>query len=916
MQAVGKLLIALLWVSGLWGAVAAWETQKGSSLWRHSARLVWLLHTIGVWGTVGLLLYLLLTHRYEFQYVWAHGSRQLPTAYITAALWEGQEGSFLLWMLWHNLLGWGLIFLKTPDLWLRLAGLLGINGYLATFLLGVSLSPWLIAVGGALIWGLWGAEELALPLRVGGSLALLLALEWLPLWVRALALLPLLAAYFWGRLPFRAAFTAAALLLLPKATEWGSFPFLYVWEAQTSWPEGTVPLDGNGLNPLLQSFWMVIHPPVLFGGYAAMLLPFWEALLAFREGGLSPARLTALRRFSWLALTLLGAGIGLGAYWAYETLNFGGYWNWDPVENASLVPWLALVAAVHWLYAYRRRATSAQAVQFFALLPFPLVLYSAYLTRSGVLAESSVHSFTDLGLGEWLLWGTGTAFLGPLLVGLGWARQYLFAASSQVVRPDKPLLKVGVALLLGIAGILTLLTSLPLLNRLLGTAWALGSGAAQVYYEWLGLLAVGLLGLMGYGLMRAYQVRGWEGLLWLATSLLAGISGALWWYRWDFAYHPAYRSLMTQGVVGWLRGAFFLLLDDLILGAALVALGAAVALVVRHSRRSTVPASLAHGGFALMLIGALFSSGYQRTLSQNFSPRSPASADNLFVPLGAEVPGVEYSVRYEGLLVPMPPLSRLHPLLRQDGQILWRFEDSLGFSYQVWLPEKLPAQNGLFHLAALPTIQAFLEANLALLPIEPADRRYRYRIILTHLQTGQRYPLYLEAELSENSGLLAHPAHLRFWHGDLYIHLTSLPSQKAALNEAYLDLGLGDTVEWGGLMFKMERLTEITEMPHPTFRAWLRVGKADLALGQTLPVEFSLADSALTTPFTSFPAAQAKVRLEGFRIKEKKLRFYVVRRTQPEEFISVKILYKPFIGLFWLGLGLVLAGSIGAILRR
>ncbi len=906
MQDLGALLVALLWISGLWGAVAAWEAARKPQ-WQASALGAWILHSLSALGTIGLLLYFLLAHRYEFHYAWAHGSRQLPTAYITAALWEGQEGSFLLWIAWHVVLGWGLWLVRDRHRWAILAGLLATNGYLATFLLGVSLPTLAVAAGAALLWGLWAAETLSLPVRIAGAITLLLALWWAPLWLRGVLLLLPLALYALQKLSFRAALSAVGLLLLPLRESWGSFPFLYLWEVRNDVPAGTVPLDGNGLNPLLQSFWMVIHPPILFAGYAAAALPFWEALRIAHSGTLSIIDSRRLLRFLWLAVTLLGLGIALGAYWAYETLNFGGYWNWDPVENASFAPWLVLVAAAHLLWVWRRQRKNANLALALSALAFPLVLYSSYLTRSGVLSDSSVHSFTDLGLGSWLLWGVGLSTLGSAVAFLRWPPRALLLRGA---------LFAGSSLLTLTALLLLLLTSLPALNKLFGTAWALGSNALQVYYEWMGVLAAPLLVLMGYALLQAYRARGWELVAWLSGALLIGIVAILWWAGWDFVYHPTYRSLLSGGLLDRLRAGFFLLLDDMLWGASLISLGAVVALLLQRRSRAVWGAALAHAGFALLLIGAILSSGYERTLSQNFNPRSPGGGDNLFLPLGGEAFAVGYKVTYTGLLTPKPPLRDLRPLLQSGGQTLWRFVDSLGYAYQVWLPEGLFPSSPI-QPVALSGLHAILEQNLALLPVEPADRRYRYQVTLTHLESQKTYPLLLEADLSESSGLLAHPSHIRLWHGDLYVHLTSLPKLDGdPLLYTDLALGLRDTATWGELTLTFEKLTEVEGAPHPTFRAWLAAWKGLPQLAQRIPVEFAIQDSQLLTPTASLPALGLSAQVEGFSVQEKKLRFRLALRQQPDSFITLKILYKPFIGLFWGGIVLLLIGTGWAFVRH
>jgi len=161
-------------------------------------------------------------------------------------------------------------------------------------------------------------------------------------------------------------------------------------------------ISGQGLNPLLQNYWMTIHPPTLFLGFASTVFPFAFAAsgLWFREhkSWLKPAL-----GWSLFSAGILGLGILMGGAWAYEALSFAGYWAWDPVENASLVPWLTLVAGIHTNLVARSTGYSIRSTYGFYLLSFVLILYSTYLTRSGVLGDTSVHSFTEMGLGYQLI---------------------------------------------------------------------------------------------------------------------------------------------------------------------------------------------------------------------------------------------------------------------------------------------------------------------------------------------------------------------------------------------------------------------------------------------------------------------------------------------------------------------------------
>ena len=162
---------------------------------------------------------------------------------------------------------------------------------------------------------------------------------------------------------------------------------------------GTV---GIGLNPLLKNPWMAVHPPVVFLGYAALAVPAAFAVRALvtgdPKGWIRACLPWAL--FGWMSLS---AGLILGMVWSYQVLGWGGYWGWDPVENASLVPWVTSTALVHGLVLQRNRGRMAAANAILALATFLLVIYATFLTRSGVLSDYSVHSFADLGTYGYLL---------------------------------------------------------------------------------------------------------------------------------------------------------------------------------------------------------------------------------------------------------------------------------------------------------------------------------------------------------------------------------------------------------------------------------------------------------------------------------------------------------------------------------
>ncbi|MFO7767356.1 MAG: cytochrome c biogenesis protein CcsA [bacterium] len=265
-----------------------------------------------------------------------------------------------------------------------------------------------------------------------------------------------------------------------------------------------VPADGAGLNPLLRDPWMAIHPPVTFLGYATLAAPFAFAIASLRrssnnDGWVRHALPWAL--VGWLAL---GAGIIMGGFWAYKVLGWGGWWGWDPVENASLLPWLTATALFHGLLLQRTRNKLAKTNIVLAVLTFGLVIYSTFLTRSGVLEGVSVHTFGTSTVGPFL----GAWLAGVFVYGF-WA---LFSAREEVAAEavDEPLFSREVLVLVGIVVLVTMTvmiglgTSAPIISSLAGR----GNAAVDISFYGRVTLPLGILLALGIGLSVLLRWRG------------------------------------------------------------------------------------------------------------------------------------------------------------------------------------------------------------------------------------------------------------------------------------------------------------------------------------------------------------------------------------------------------------------------
>lgn len=400
---IGHFLIITAFVAAVISAISYFisvqsKVNTSEDGWSKIGRNAYFVHGFSVLTIIGLIFYAMYHHMYEYSYVFDHVSPDLPLKYILSAFWEGQEGSFMLWMFWHIILGFILIKksgkLEAPLLFTFAVA----EAILMTMLLGIHIP--------------WGEETI----KIGSNPTTLL---------RQMNEAPI--------------FANADYLSLIK---------------------------GRGMNPLLQNYWMTIHPPTLFLGFASTIVPFAYAFAGLwqneHKDWLKPA-------FGWSLFSagILGTGILMGSLWAYVALSFGGYWAWDPVENASLVPWITLVAGLHVHLIAKNTGYGTRSVYFYYLISFVLILYSTFLTRSGVLGDTSAHAFTEMGL-EWQL----IILVGFFFVaGMGfWAYRWKSIPSPA---KEEPLyarefwMFIGSLILLFSAILITGSTSLPVYNKIL-----------------------------------------------------------------------------------------------------------------------------------------------------------------------------------------------------------------------------------------------------------------------------------------------------------------------------------------------------------------------------------------------------------------------------------------------------------------
>lgn len=410
----GSIILTMALVLSIFTMIMYYMSFRGANNTLNLARLSYHGMAMLVIVASAYLLYLILSHQYQYQYIYSYSNNDLPLGFLISTFWAGQEGSFLLWILLTVIIG---IFLqsytsKRGDLEPRVMAVFT----LAITILLVMVSP-LLKNPFEFIWTL-------------------------PVFVDIKSISPQLL-----NLPFMQNFMFSDPGTGQNFVKMNSE--LYAAITGAGYTVNDFIIHGKGLNPLLQNFWMQIHPPVLFIGFAMATVPFAFAVAALMKDDYKD---WVRQAFPWVAsgAGVLGLGIMLGGYWAYGILGWGGYWAWDPVENSSLVPWIIAVAAIHTMIVQRKTQVRdggigkfAKTNLVFSVLIYVLVIYSTFLTRSGILGDASVHSFVDPGTTVYLFL---LIFISTfILLGAGMIA-YRWKSLNEQVQADESLLSRELAL--------------------------------------------------------------------------------------------------------------------------------------------------------------------------------------------------------------------------------------------------------------------------------------------------------------------------------------------------------------------------------------------------------------------------------------------------------------------------------------
>ncbi len=586
---LGHFFIVLSLVASLVATFSYFKATQSkndidAAYWKKLARVSFLTEVVSVFAIFAILFYIISNHLFEYKYAWQHSSRSLEVKYLLACFWEGQEGSFLLWSIWHCVLG--LILMKTGKKWE--APVMTIVSFaqfcLATMIAGIYFLGWKMGTNPFILLRDSGVLDNAPALHINGDVTQGLRQDY---------------------------------MLSIK--------------------------DGNDLNPLLQNYWMVIHPPVLFMGFASTIVPFAFAIAGLWKKNFGEWTKPALP-WALFSAAVLGVGIMMGAMWAYESLTFGGYWAWDPVENASLVPWLILISGIHTLLIYKHTGHSLRATHLFFILTFCFILYSTFLTRSGILGETSVHAFTDLGMNFQLL-----TFL-LIFVLPAFALFFIRYKEIPAIQKEESSssrefwMFIGSLVFFLSALVIISKTSIPVVNKILGTKIAPPEKAEFSYNQIMVFVAIILAVLTAISQYLKYKSTTTSFFLKkiLVPTIIAAIIATLILVIGKVNYERE-----TVGFMAAIWVAVACSVYTIVANAAYIWVGL-------KGKLNISGGSIAHVGFGMVLLGILISSSNKEVLSNNIGgipaplDKNEDPRENLTLVKGLTVDMGKYSLTYEG----------------------------------------------------------------------------------------------------------------------------------------------------------------------------------------------------------------------------------------------------------------------------
>ncbi|MCD8739427.1 cytochrome c biogenesis protein CcsA [Mucilaginibacter roseus] len=624
--------------------------------------------------------------------------------------------------------------------------------------------------------------------------------------------------------------------------------------------------DGRGMNPTLQNYWMVIHPPTLFLGFASVVVPFAYAIAGLWQKRYKDWVKPALS-YGLFSAMILGTGIIMGAFWAYESLNFGGFWAWDPVENASVFPWLTLVAALHVMIVFKNTGHSYFTATFLVLISFVLVWYSSFLARSGILGESSVHSFTDLGM----FWHLVLAIIIFLVLSIYFLvvrwKELPITQKDEDTYSREFWMFVGAVFLALACFHLIVVTSFPVWNKMFGTELAPPTNVVKHYNIIQACFAVVIMFFTGLTQFLKYKKTdskvfvitnfvylGFAGLLTVLIFFVAGLSKLQYLYL--VVIFTSLYSIMANGKIlaEALKGKFKLA-------------GSAVA----------------HIGFGLMLVGAVIAAGTSKVVSENNT-------------------GEQYSAEFA---------KEENP---RENVLLYRNEPIEMNGYSVtFLGDTIEGAQHLFNIAyERKDKDGKLVENFVLRPnvIQSQDG-------MSSSPDTKHYLTYdLYTHVTMTNVLQNKPEEEKGGHDE---QQDDDKNYDAPMTH---EVGVGDTIRYrdGVIVFKgVNKQAKLQNIPLTDKDVAVGAQLEVITHGRTInaePIYMIKNGSAFDFP-KKLEDAGLKLRIS--KILPEKQKFEITVYQQPEskkQFIVLKAIQFPYINFLWAGVVIMVIGFLMSIFRR
>ena len=798
---IGHFFVVLSFIASLIATISYFKAGRSHDIiekksWIRFARIAFFIQVASVLLIFAVIFYICYNHYFEYMYAYKHASKELDPKFLLACIWEGQEGSFLLWSIWHSILGVFIIARsKTPLL----------DSWEAPVMTVISVAQSFL---GIMILGIYIFD-----IKIGSS-----------------------------------AFTLTRNEIEgPIFSQPNYLSFIK---------------DGVGLNVLLRNYWMVIHPPVLFLGFASTIIPF-----AFAFAGIQTKRfgdwVKPALPFALFSACVLGVGIMMGGKWAYESLSFGGYWAWDPVENASLVPWLILIAGLHTMVIYKATGHSLRASYLFAFLTFVFILYSTFLTRTGVLGDTSVHAFTDAGnVINFLLLSFLAAFTLPAL--------YLFFKNYKnipAVNTEERIdsrefwMFIGSIVFFLSALFISAKTSVPVFNKIFSTSIAPPEDVEFSYNKVMVLVAfiIGILtAITQYFKYKSTPSKYTLKKIALPTFIAAVITAAL------AIFYPITYYTKGAGFLGAIYIALFATIYSVIANAAYIWTGL-------NGKLKAAGGSIAHLGFALMVLGMLISSGNKKTISDN---------------------------RVTGINIPFGKDSKENPL---ENLTMLRDVPTRMLDYNVtYSGDSAGAEKG----------------------------RLFYKMIFNKNDSSEKFELTPDVYVGKEELKSSNPSTKRYLTKDIYSYISSINPEGNKTDTAQFmmqEIAIGDTGYYNKGYFILNRVVSNPSNEKYHYTAADAALMADITVvtkdsirynvAPVIQVNINAGDSNAVQIDDTLYAQNLYFKFAGIG-EGRKLKIGVKQSEKIIDFVTIKAYLFPYINLVWLGLLIMAFGLVMSMIKR